>query len=99
MLPRPSPERQGTEPYERRISDGFTSPLDLVEIGLMSAEEARGLHEPEDPAELTAARLAASVGGVSQSFVGGAGRFGVAGERIVSQANPRSAGGGPVKKA
>ena len=25
-----------------RISDGFISPLDLIEIGLLSAEEARG---------------------------------------------------------
>jgi len=31
----------------RRISDGFISPLDLVEIGLVSAEEARELHELE----------------------------------------------------
>ncbi len=30
-----------------RISDGFISPLDLVEIGLMSAEEAKELHEME----------------------------------------------------
>ena len=30
-----------------RISDGFISPLDLVEIGLMTAEEADGLHELE----------------------------------------------------
>jgi uncharacterized membrane protein len=28
-----------------RISDGFISPLDLVEIGLATAEEARELHE------------------------------------------------------
>ena len=28
-----------------RISDGFISPLDLVEIGLTTAEEARELHE------------------------------------------------------
>jgi hypothetical protein len=27
-----------------RLSDGFISPLDLVEIGLMSAEEAEELH-------------------------------------------------------
>ena len=27
-----------------RISDGFISPLDLVEIGLMSAQEAKDLH-------------------------------------------------------
>ena len=30
-----------------RISDGFISPLDLVEIGLASSEEARELHELE----------------------------------------------------
>jgi uncharacterized membrane protein len=30
-----------------RISDGFISPLDLVEIGLMSADEAKDLHEME----------------------------------------------------
>lgn len=30
-----------------RISDGFISPLDLVEIGLLSAEEAKDLHELE----------------------------------------------------
>jgi len=30
-----------------RISDGFISPLDLVEIGLMSADEAQELHEME----------------------------------------------------
>jgi uncharacterized membrane protein len=30
-----------------RISDGFISPLDLVPIGLMSAEEAKELHELE----------------------------------------------------
>jgi uncharacterized membrane protein len=30
-----------------RISDGFISPLDLVEIGLATAEEARQLHELE----------------------------------------------------
>jgi uncharacterized membrane protein len=30
-----------------RISDGFISPLDLVEIGLMSAEEASALHAME----------------------------------------------------
>jgi len=28
-----------------RISDGFISPLDLVEIGLVSAEEAEALHD------------------------------------------------------
>jgi hypothetical protein len=27
-----------------RVGDGFVSPLDLVEIGLMSAEEAKELH-------------------------------------------------------
>ena len=30
-----------------RISDGFISPLDLVEIGLHTAEEAQELHELE----------------------------------------------------
>jgi uncharacterized membrane protein len=30
-----------------RISDGFISPLDLVEIGLVSGEEARELHDLE----------------------------------------------------
>jgi uncharacterized membrane protein len=30
-----------------RLSDGFISPLDLVEIGLLSAEEARAHHELE----------------------------------------------------
>src|SRR5580704_18659500 len=33
-----------------RISDGFISPPDLVEIGLVSAEEARELHELETAA-------------------------------------------------
>jgi len=33
-----------------RLSDGFISPLDLVEIGLMSAEEARELHDLETAA-------------------------------------------------
>jgi uncharacterized membrane protein len=30
-----------------RISDGFVSPLDLVEIGLLSSEEAQELHAVE----------------------------------------------------
>ncbi|TWD82493.1 putative membrane protein [Kribbella amoyensis] len=33
-----------------RISDGFISPLDLVEIGLMAADEAKDLHEMETAA-------------------------------------------------
>ncbi len=33
-----------------RISDGFISPLDLIEIGLISAEEAAELHEMETAA-------------------------------------------------
>ncbi len=33
-----------------RIGDGFISPLDLVEIGLVSAEEARELHDLETAA-------------------------------------------------
>jgi uncharacterized membrane protein len=36
-----------------RISDGFISPLDLVEIGLVSAEEARELHGAETRAKTT----------------------------------------------
>jgi uncharacterized membrane protein len=34
-----------------RISDGFISPLDLVEIGLVSSEEARALHSAETRAQ------------------------------------------------
>src|SRR5256885_2197100 len=30
-----------------RISDGFISPIDLVEIGLMAADQAQHLHELE----------------------------------------------------
>ena len=30
-----------------RLSDGFISPLDLVEIGLLSAEDAEDLHAME----------------------------------------------------
>ena len=37
-----------------RISDGFISPLDLVAIGLMTAEEARDLHAMETRAAETA---------------------------------------------
>jgi uncharacterized membrane protein len=37
-----------------RISDGFISPLDLVEIGLMSADEAQQLHAMETAAAGTA---------------------------------------------
>jgi len=33
-----------------RLSDGFISPLDLVEIGLLSAEEAKDLHAMETTA-------------------------------------------------
>ena len=33
-----------------RLADGFISPLDLVEVGLVSAEEARDLHDLETPA-------------------------------------------------
>ena len=33
-----------------RLSDGFISPLDLVEIGLLSAEEAQELHDLETSA-------------------------------------------------
>ncbi len=41
-----------------RVSDGFISPLDLVEIGLVSAEEAEQLHALE-----TGAGSAATTGG------------------------------------
>jgi uncharacterized membrane protein len=33
-----------------RISDGFISPFDLIDIGLMSAEEAKELHDMETAA-------------------------------------------------
>ena len=36
-----------------RLSDGFISPLDLVEIGLMTAEEARDLHALETAGSAT----------------------------------------------
>jgi uncharacterized membrane protein len=36
-----------------RLSDGFISPLDLVEIGLMRAEEAKDLHAMETAAAAT----------------------------------------------
>ena len=36
-----------------RLSDGFISPLDLVEIGLVSAEDARHLHDLETAAAAT----------------------------------------------
>ena len=37
-----------------RVSDGFISPLDLVEIGLVTAEEAKELHAQEKKAVATA---------------------------------------------
>ena len=37
-----------------RVSDGFISPLDLVEIGLVTAEEAKELHAQEKRAVATA---------------------------------------------
>ena len=36
-----------------RVSDGFISPLDLVEIGLMTAEEAKDLHAMETASAAT----------------------------------------------
>jgi uncharacterized membrane protein len=39
-----------------RISDGFISPLDLVEIGLMTAEDARALHAMETQTTAAAGR-------------------------------------------
>jgi uncharacterized membrane protein len=38
-----------------RLNDGFISPLDLVDIGLVSAEEAQELHAMETPAAPTPA--------------------------------------------
>jgi uncharacterized membrane protein len=38
-----------------RLSDGFISPLDLVEIGLVSAEEATELHDVETAASASGA--------------------------------------------
>ena len=38
-----------------RISDGFISPLDLVEIGLVSAEEAQELHAMAEAPQLAKA--------------------------------------------
>ncbi len=38
-----------------RISDGFISPLDLVELGMLEAEEAQQMHELERKAEATPA--------------------------------------------
>jgi hypothetical protein len=37
-------------PCASKISDGFISPLDLVEIGLVSAEEAEEMHAIETAA-------------------------------------------------
>ena len=37
-----------------RISDGFISPLDLVEIGLISAEDAKEMHDLETSAGVAA---------------------------------------------
>jgi uncharacterized membrane protein len=37
-----------------RISDGFISPLDLIEIGLVSAEDAKQLHDLETSAAASA---------------------------------------------
>jgi uncharacterized membrane protein len=38
-----------------RISDGFISPLDLVAIGLVTAEEAKMIHEAEEAREKASA--------------------------------------------
>jgi hypothetical protein len=38
-----------------RLNDGFISPLDLVDIGLVSAEEAQELHAMETSAAATPA--------------------------------------------
>jgi uncharacterized membrane protein len=39
-----------------RISDGFISPLDLVEVGLLSADEAKDLHVMETAGAATPAK-------------------------------------------
>jgi uncharacterized membrane protein len=39
-----------------RLADGFISPLDLVAIGMVSAEEAKELHELENRATASAAQ-------------------------------------------
>jgi uncharacterized membrane protein len=39
-----------------RIADGFISPLDLIEIGLVSADEAKQLHEMETAAAVGSTR-------------------------------------------
>ena len=39
-----------------RLSDGFISPLDLVELGMMEAEEAKELHAMETAAAATTTR-------------------------------------------
>ena len=36
-----------------RVADGFISPLDLVDIGLVTAEEAEELHAQETAAAAT----------------------------------------------
>ena len=48
-----------------RISDGFISPLDLVEIGLLSSEEAKELHahRNEPPAGLRSPSPHHTIGG------------------------------------
>jgi uncharacterized membrane protein len=46
-----------------RISDGFISPLDLVEIGLVSGDEARALHDLEQGAAARTAVGATTNGG------------------------------------
>ena len=46
-----------------RISDGFISPLDLVEIGLASREEADALHALETPASPRSSPYPRTIGG------------------------------------
>ena len=50
-----------------RISDGFISPLDLVEIGLVSAEEAEQLHAIEKGSKPAPTRSEDHHDGISQS--------------------------------
>jgi hypothetical protein len=49
-----------------RISDGFISPLDLVEIGLMSQEDAAEMHASERAGAAGARRAKAHPGAEAQ---------------------------------
>ena len=53
-----------------RISDGFISPLDLVEIGLVSAEDAEELHAMETAAASTSRNQRTTTGRRNEMFGG-----------------------------